>query len=36
MNKNIAEIINLKAFPKPMIDSPLLEKDDGNRQNFLI
>ena len=35
MNKNIAEIINLKEFPKPMIDSPLLEKDDGNRQNFL-
>ena len=35
--QNIAEIINLKEFSKPMIDLPLLEKekDDGNRQNFL-
>ena len=33
--QNIAEIINLKEFSKPMIDPPLLEKDDGNRQNFL-
>ena len=29
--QNIAEIINLKEFSKPMIDPPLLEKDDGNR-----
>ena len=29
--QNIAEIINLKEFPKPMRDPPLLEKDDGNR-----
>ena len=29
--QNIAEIINLKEFSKPMIDLPLLEKDDGNR-----
>ena len=33
--QNIAKIINLKEFSKPMIDLPLLEKDDGNRQNFL-
>ena len=33
--QNIVEIINLKEFSKPMIDLPLLEKDDGNRQNFL-
>ena len=33
--QNIAEIINLKEFSKPMIDLPLLEKDDGNRHNFL-
>ena len=33
--QNITEIINLKEFSKPMIDPPLLEKDDGNRQNFL-
>ena len=33
--QNIAEIINLKEFFKPMIDPPLLEKDYGNRQNFL-
>ena len=33
--KNIAEIINLKEISKPMIDLPLLEKDDGSRQNFL-
>ena len=30
--QNIAEIINLEEFSKPMIDRPLLEKD---RQNFL-
>ena len=39
MNKNIAEIINLKEFPKPMIDPLSPEKDildnDNNRQNFL-
>ena len=29
--QNIAKIINLKEFSKPMIDPPLLEKDDGNR-----
>ena len=38
--QNIAEIINLKEFSKPMIDPPSLEKDildnDNNRQNFLI
>ena len=33
--QNIAKIINLKELSKPMIDPPLLEKDDGNRQNFL-
>ena len=33
--QNIAEIINLKEFSKPMIDPPLLEKDDDNKQNFL-
>ena len=33
--QNIVEIINLKEFSKPMIGLPLLEKDDGNRQNFL-
>ena len=32
--QNIVEIINLKEFSKPMIDLPLLEKDDGNMQNF--
>ena len=31
-DQNIAEIINLEEFSKPMIDRPLLEKD---RQNFL-
>ena len=35
MKQNIAEIINLKEFSKPMIDPPLIEKDDSNRQNFL-
>ena len=29
--QNIAKIINLKELSKPMIDPPLLEKDDGNR-----
>ena len=29
--QNIAKIINLKEFSKPMIEPPLLEKDDGNR-----
>ena len=35
--QNIAEIINLKEFSKPMIDPPPLEKDvsNNNRQNFL-
>ena len=33
--QNIAKIINLKEFSKPIIDPSLLEKDDGNRQNFL-
>ena len=33
--QNITEIINLKEFSKPMIDLPLVEKDDDNRQNFL-
>ena len=33
--QNIAEIINLKEFSKPMIDPPSLEKDTYNRQNFL-
>ena len=33
--QNIAKIINLKELSKSMIDPPLLEKDDGNRQNFL-
>ena len=30
-DQNIVEIINLKKFSKPIIDPPLLEKDDGNR-----
>ena len=29
--QNIAEIINLKEFSKPMIDPPSLEKDAHNR-----
>ena len=35
--QNIAEIINLKEFSKPMIDPPPLEKDvsNNNKQNFL-
>ena len=33
--QNIVEIINLKEFSKPMIDPPLLEKDNDNKQNFL-
>ena len=33
--QNIAKIINLKEFSKPIIDPSLLENDDGNRQNFL-
>ena len=33
--QNIAKIINLKEFSKPMIDSPSLGKDAHNRQNFL-
>ena len=33
--QNSAKIINFKELSKPMIDPPLLEKDDGNRQNFL-
>ena len=37
--QNIAEIINLKEFPKPMIDPPSLGKDilnnDNNKQNLL-
>ena len=28
--QNIAEIINLEEFSKPMIDRPLLEKDRQN------
>ena len=31
-DQNIAEIINLKEFSKPMIDLPLVEKDGDNRQ----
>ena len=30
--QNIVEIINLKEFSKPMIDPPLLEKDDDNKK----
>ena len=33
--QNIAEIINLKEFSKPMIDPHSLRKDAHNRQNFL-
>ena len=33
--QNIVEIINLKEFSKPMIDPPLLGKDNGDRQDFL-
>ena len=33
--QNITEIINLKEFSNPMIDTPSLEKDALNRQNFL-
>ena len=33
--QNIAEIIHLKEFSKPMIDPSLLEKDDGDIQKFL-
>ena len=29
--QNIAKIINLKEFSKPIIDPSLLENDDGNR-----
>ena len=29
--QNIVEIINLKEFSKPMIDPPLLRKDNGDR-----
>ena len=33
--QNIAEIINLKEFSKPMIYPTLLRKDNGDRQDFL-
>ena len=33
--QNIAKIINLKEFSKPMIDPLSLGKDAHNRQNFL-